>query len=186
MIAYGWQRWLDETTDRHVTVGAVRSMTHGAKATFVVFCRNTCDLVDDHFVNTAMRPETFFRDCYRMRFEKVGGADSVLGLWTVLPGTDETPVESHLHIEFCPGKWAPLTDSGALPADDAPDPWGDRAFVAENGGTLGKHWRGFPDATRLGWRGPMMREEDLRHCPLVFKANCVQTEDEDGDDEMDA
>ena len=123
-----------------------------------------------------MESDNFFEKCFRMRFEKVGGTDSTMGMWSLL--TDEPPVYEHLHIEFSPKYWFPLNKVGALPTADVAGPLGDIGFITKNGGTLGKHWTEFPDDTRLGWRGPMMREADLRVCPLVFKR------DNDDDDDV--
>jgi len=177
MSAYEWTRWLDETREKHATIATIGRMSHGEIAKFIVFCRNTCDIVRDNFNCTVTRPGVFFRGCYRMQFEKIGGKSSILGRWVVLPGTDEQAVEAHLHIEYKRDHWFPLGANGSLPTANDSDPWGEIRSIAAEGAPLGENWKQFPGGTRLGWRGPMMREEYLSDCPGVFKTSADEDEE---------
>ena len=63
-------------------------------------------------------------------------------------------------IEYLEGNWYPLTD-GYLPPKDP------QGFAKLNFKTK-KHWKEFPKTTRVGWRGPMIKWDDLDKLPNII------------------
>lgn len=149
------------TRPHHITIRDVLELKVGDPVTFLCFDRNVWDLVlkeDPEEKDYVTPADLFFATGYHLTFERTEGLAGI----AVMSAGDEKmgamePFE--FHIEYAPGYWYPLRDNH-LPMQD-PQGLGSFHYDAP------KHWNTFPENTRVGWRGPMIRQSVLEESPAI-------------------
>jgi len=160
-----WDQWIRDARRFHLTIRDVQSMNEDESVDLICFHRNTCDVVrgnGQRRQNKPMDPQKFFHNGgMYLKFTKYIG---LLGMWEWRCGGG--PRQGTFHLEYAPGRWYPLDKNETLPHLGC-------CYNSEL--ATGKCVSDYPDNTRLGWRGPMMRISDLPKMPRVHEPSCLDT-----------
>lgn len=174
-------KWVEMVNERKVglTIADVRAMEPGQRVQLLVMDRNLCDHVYPGRDGEAPKPtlpaaEFFERDRDGAVYIHEGDLRGrVEWGWDDERKYIDEPFL--FELEFKEGHWHPLDEDGTLPGA------GDVFHVECDGEKIPqkhwdglpetrKHWTEFPGTTRVGWRGPTLRWEDLSKLPGVFTA----------------
>lgn len=161
---WSWCAYMDEAgRGACLTIADVLAMQKGERVEVLVMDRNLCDHVCKATPKPAEPPEIFFEKARdgAVYIHGEGLTGMIEWGWSA-PKAGDLPVTVtfEFHIEYEPGYWYPLTD-GYLPKSD---PQGISLFSYPEP----RHWSTFPETTRVGWRGPMVRWSKLDQQPSVF------------------
>ena len=149
-IYNGSQQW-------HLTARQVRAMIDGEQTRFLCLDRNFWDLVHDPVVVST--PEAVFRDNYIVDFTKVGGVESIRGTFTWMYNNGDSVDDRPFDFSIDGREWRPWVHQKTR---DDPDDW--RRVIVEDTG----HHAVVADDHYLGWRGPMIRWDDVTtQFPLI-------------------
>lgn len=157
-------KWEEHVRYECFTIRDVLDLKKGDKVRFLVMDRNLYDIVcSNNEGNKLFDPEYFFR-CNSVTYTHDSGVKGTMVYhWGGL-GPERSDSKEYknweFEIEYEKDKWYPLK-GGYLPASD---PQKFASFHYEDK----KHWSTFPKSTRLGWRGPMMVWEKVKHQPNIY------------------
>jgi len=163
--------FINNCKDKHLRISDVKQLQIGDNLDVVIWDRNYEEywIWDNAKQNQHYDPQTFFK-ANRCTLKYLGDMK-----WNITMGWGETfehPV--HLDLSNTPKtnwNWMPINfDERAYePTNDG------KVHITTEIGEKGDdwteqhiHWTEFPDDTRVGWRGPIMRWSDLESQPNVY------------------
>jgi hypothetical protein len=186
MACISYPLWKRECEKYHLTIKDIKEMKTGDLVRLFFFDRNMCD----HVVRAKYKTRTkrkvmvdvLIESSYTAVFEK---EDDLQGnfIWFFHGHSRGKPVHTYredesrwFEIEYAPDCWFPLNEDGVLefgPDDfDYPEDYDDEnepPLLRDTYSHLqGKRWYEFDENTRVGWRGPCMKLNDLKKVPQVF------------------
>jgi len=150
-------KWIEDTKPFHLRINDVMDFKEGQEIMFLVMDRNLYDIACEDDGNILFQPKHFFGLNTATYTHSRDLKGTIVYHWAQ-ENSPEYPFE--FEIEYAPGNWYPLTD-GHLPARDPQE-------MAPFDYDEPKPYTDFPVDTRLGWRGPMMKWDDLDIQPDVF------------------
>jgi len=189
MLAYPAEKWVYEITrPYHLTVADIYQMVPGQSVELLSLDRNWGDFTldrDDIPENVPMTPQDFFKHAYWIIFTK--GESSLKGSAFYLCCDSEPRLDFEFDINYFGENWYPLADNKLLTnmcqnpkrsnycwefchgclacCQSGPKDYANIDVIAAiQQGLFGWTWQ-----TRLGWRGPAIKKEDLSKLPLIFK-----------------
>lgn len=151
--------WIRETKIYHLRIIDVMNLRPGQQIKVLVMDRNLYDIVcKDGTGNTLFPAEEFFKSNTAVYTHSYDMKGTIKYSWQDEPCNRndpecKDPYPFEFEIEYAPRSWYPLTDN-CLPARDPQE-------IALFDHDEPKRWTDFPQNTRVGWRGPMMKWEDV-------------------------
>ncbi len=152
------KNWIESTKAFHITKEKILAMKKGEVENFLCLDRNSCDAYYDTNIQTqgvAKTPREFFRNNLVMKFTYQEGLKG--SSFFNYQKENEPEIVFEFHIEYQPDYWYPLQNGELL---------GDKRFIIPE--NMKGSWEKIPIQTRIGWRGPMIRINDLDKLPKVF------------------
>lgn len=155
---YELSKWIDKTRKYWLTIKDIEKIKINKKIKLVVLDRNIYDNKDVFKKGTLYKPENFFINDSAVYWKtSIAGLDGkIKHKWQ--NNTDE-PYNIGFDIEYKKNNWYPLIN-GILPAED------EQGFSQLLG--VEKSWSEFPKTTHIGWRGPIIIWDDLKHLDKVY------------------
>jgi hypothetical protein len=156
-MAYHSTQWEEMTRDCHLTIANIMAMPVGQNKLFISINENAWNIARrNNIENRELHdPVHFFRNNL-VTFMKEEGMKGTLTL-------ESRSMPFEFHIEYENGKWYPLSN-GQLPFEDPSGilfPWN-----RDDSSPILRHWTEYPQNTRVGYNGPMIRiDEEL---PYIF------------------
>ena len=164
---------LENKKDKHLNISDIEKMKSGDKIKLLCIDRNFYDLIDHNLNQPPSKPEDFFEFNYKIEYshdkdliglskwdyggEPTSNSDSDNG------HNDEIPFTFDLNYKD--ESWYPLNSMGYLPEKDP------QGYCNFKGVEL--NYKNYPTNTRIGWRGPMLKWNDV-----INGDDIVYTEDE--------
>jgi len=145
--------WINFRKDLHFTLHDLKILNTGDKVEFLVLDRNLYDKTTIHNKSNTLYPAVdYFKNNKAVYIHKY----ETKGLIS-FDGLEQKEFE--FDIEYKPDHWYPMTD-GVLPSDDQQNIFN----------LLGKKatYTDFPEKTRIGWRGPMIKWKNIYTMPDIF------------------
>jgi hypothetical protein len=155
---------MDSTRLFHTTIQDILDLPIGSLTIFQCLDESTWDASLDTRVNrpgTIMRIDKFLRNGHRLVFRRTA---QLVGTAYMMPGDHKSPKRWEFDIEYKPGVWNQL-QNGYVSCDESDQ------SVFKFSEPLGKHWTKFCRATRVGWRGPMVKIGDISKMPKIIWTN---------------
>ena len=135
-------------SDKFLMISDILDMNPGDSLKLLCLDRNWMDLAGDNPQNEVMHPTTFFANNYIMIFTKWNSSSDIAGHGVFSRDDANNQMEEfEFHLEDKYGNWDPVRD-GRLPNV--------------------KHWKDLPRSTLIGWRGPMLKWNDLSSAPMLY------------------
>ncbi len=157
--------WWDlvDATNHPLTIADVKAMRKGERTELLVLHRNFMDSISHEASgeHAPMWPEEFLKDMSGVRgvyVHEEGMHGRLFGVW----GDDPNGHPFNFDLQYNDkGDWYPLEDDGCLPELQDEAAWSDPSLA-------GKSWTEYPDDTRVGCRGSMLRWDLVDKFPKIF------------------
>jgi len=155
---YELGKWIDKNRKYWLTIKDVEKLKINKKTKLLVLDRNIFDNKDVFKKATLYKPENFFvnNSAVYWKTSIVGLNGKIKHKWQ--NNTDEA-FNFEFEIEYKKNNWFPLIN-GILPAED------EQGFSELLG--IEKNWSDYPKNTHIGWRGPFILWDDLKHLDKVY------------------
>lgn len=141
----------------HLTIKDILDLPIGQSIKIFCMDRNLYDFcIFKERINLKMSAEEFFSDGYIIKYKRI---DGLIGMWKFL-NLDNSYEQREFDLDL--GEfWYPLYNN-SVPENEFDDLFPMPEFFA------GKHYNELPSNTRIGWRGPCMKLENLKNMPQIL------------------
>lgn len=146
-MIYNISTWINDKS-KHITIQDILNLNNNEELDLLCIDRNFYDLIDHNIGKEPMNYKEFFKKSYKLKY--IHGKDC----YGQGQFNDLTPKKFNFELEYNEHQcWYPLNDDGILP---------DVNIIGRKMKTsYGNNYRDYPTYTRLGWRGPMIKINDI-------------------------
>lgn len=146
-MIYNIHTWIKDKS-KHITIQDVLNLKSNEELNLLCIDRNFYDLVDHNIGNGPVKYDEFFKKSYKLKYLHVHGCYGQGQFNNSVPKKFNFELEFNDHL--C---WYPVNDDGILP---------DVNILGRQLKTShGHNFRDYPSDTRMGWRGPMIRINEI-------------------------
>lgn len=141
----------------HLTIKDILDLPIGQSIKIFCMDRNLYDFcIFEKRINHKMSAEKFFNGGYIIKYKRI---DGLIGMWKFLD-IDDSYEQREFDLDLSEF-WYPLVNN-RVPQNDF-DGFFDMPELF-----AGKHYNELPPNTRIGWRGPCMKLENLKKIPNIL------------------
>lgn len=158
-------RWVDYYEQLHLTKSDIIHLGRGGNLEVVVFDRNfteECRIYEDFTENEPYSPEQMFANC-RCLLTLISTNPYKWDM-QYIDNTFEHYVEMDISTMGTAWSWYPLDNDNEIKLETTIQNW----YITDLPEPIIKHWNDFNTDTRVGWRGPIMRWNDLADLRHVY------------------
>lgn len=151
-------KWKERSRKYWLTIKDITKMKSGEKMQVLMLDRNALDWhFESHVFNKLYKPSKFFKN----NKETYTHSKELYGNITYCKHNITFDDKEGFHVEYMKGNWYPLLNEH-LPSND----------IQGIFPLLGKkvHWRDMNRHTPIGWRGPLIKWDDIDKLPNVYLA----------------
>ena len=143
------EQWENISSEYHLTIYNIQGLKPGDKIDVLILDRNVMDIVCDiNEADVLYPPNEFFRQ-NRHTYTHGEGLQGILHLHYGNTEEDTILVDFEFDLLTEEGVWLPLKDEK----------------LGDN------HWSSFPATTKVGWRGPMVKWDDVDKIGSIYYTN---------------
>lgn len=150
------EEWLDLMKDKYLKISDISNLKTGESIKLLCIDRNFYDCID--MSGKIKLPEDFFKSNYIIKYIQNNGLHGKANFNC----DDENEWNNfNFHINYAPECWYPLNNKGLLPKKDP------QGFSIFTDNTI-RDWREYPIDTLIGWRGEMLKWDDVITAPPLY------------------